>query len=149
MRLCVYLCFYSVWLHLLRNKLYIYIHISAKCAYSIFLRINWHFRRHFKNIICVSMGISIRFRYLDHLVVNKMAPSMCPDPCGTRWSSWFQAILYHISAYFCRIFGIYAVRVFLMPHKTDTPSLYSGAVASTRVEGWGDEPCEPTVRLPD
>ena len=22
-------------------------------------------------------------------------------------------------------------------------------VASTRVEGWGDEPCEPTVRLPD
>ena len=21
--------------------------------------------------------------------------------------------------------------------------------ASTRVEGWGDEPCEPTVRLPD
>ena len=23
------------------------------------------------------------------------------------------------------------------------------AVASTRVQGWGDEPCEPTVRLPD
>ena len=22
-------------------------------------------------------------------------------------------------------------------------------VASTRVQGWGDEPCEPTVRLPD
>jgi len=24
-----------------------------------------------------------------------------------------------------------------------------GPVASTRVQGWGDEPCEPTVRLPD
>jgi len=24
-----------------------------------------------------------------------------------------------------------------------------GTVASTRVQGWGDEPCEPTVRLPD
>jgi len=25
----------------------------------------------------------------------------------------------------------------------------SNAVASTRVQGWGDEPCKPTVRLPD
>jgi len=25
----------------------------------------------------------------------------------------------------------------------------AGPVASTRVQGWGDEPCEPTVRLPD
>ena len=25
----------------------------------------------------------------------------------------------------------------------------SSSVASTRVQGWGDEPCEPTVRLPD
>jgi len=22
---------------------------------------------------------------------------MCPDPCGTRWGGWFQAVLYHIS----------------------------------------------------
>ena len=44
------------------------------------------------------LPISIRFRYLYHLVANRMAPSMCLDPCGTRWSSWFQAILYHISA---------------------------------------------------
>ena len=28
-------------------------------------------------------------------------------------------------------------------------SLVASAVASTRVQGWGDEPCEPTVRLPD
>jgi len=35
------------------------------------------------------LPISIRFRYLDHLVANRMAPSTCPDPCGTRWGSWF------------------------------------------------------------
>ena len=67
------------------------------------------------------LPISIRFCYLDHLVANRMAPSMCPDPCGTRWGSWFQAILYHISAYFRRIFGVYAVRIFFfkVSHKTD------------------------------
>ena len=27
--------------------------------------------------------------------------------------------------------------------------VYIGSVASTRVQGWGDEPREPTVRLPD
>ena len=32
-----------------------------------------------------------------------MAPSLCPDPCGTRWVSWFQAILYHIPAHFKHI----------------------------------------------
>ena len=48
--------------------------------------------------VCVLLVISIRFRYLDHLVANRMAPSMCLDPCGTRWGSWFQAILYHTSA---------------------------------------------------
>ena len=42
--------------------------------------------------------ISISFRYRDHLVANRMAPSMCPDPCEMRWGSWFQAVLYHISA---------------------------------------------------
>ena len=48
------------------------------------------------------LPISIRFRYLDHLVANRMAPSMCPDPCGMRWGSWFQVILCHISAaYWC------------------------------------------------
>jgi len=41
-----------------------------------------------------------------------MAPSMCLDPCGTRCGSWFQAVLCHISAYFRRIFGVYAVRIF-------------------------------------
>jgi len=58
------------------------------------------------------LPISIRFRYLDHLVANRMAPSVCPDPCGTRWVGWFHAIMHHISAYFGRIFGVYAVRIF-------------------------------------
>jgi len=58
------------------------------------------------------LAISIRFRYLDHLVVNRMAPSMCLDPCGMRWGSWFQAILYHTSAYFRHIFGVYAIHYF-------------------------------------
>jgi len=58
------------------------------------------------------LPISIRFRYLDHLVANRMALSMCPDPCGMRWGSWYQAILHHITAYLCRIFGVYAVNIY-------------------------------------
>jgi len=56
----------------------------------------------FEGLTCASplfkWPISTRFRYLDHLTANRMAPSMCLDPCGTGWGSWFQAILYHISA---------------------------------------------------
>jgi len=71
------------------------------------------------------LPIFIRFRYLEHLAANRMALSMCLDPCGTRWSSWFQAILYHISAYIRRIFGVYVVHIFFkMPHKADLPSEY-------------------------
>jgi len=58
------------------------------------------------------LPISIWFRYLNHPVANRMAPSMCLDLCGTRWGSWFQVVLYHISAYFCHIFGIYVVHIF-------------------------------------
>ena len=59
-------------------------------------------------------------RFVRVLAANRMTPSICPDPCRTRWGSWFQAILYHISAYFRRIFGVYTIRIFLkMPHKTD------------------------------
>ena len=73
------------------------------------------------NIICVSVTYFcyVSLPRLDHLVANRMAPSKCPDPCGTRWGSWFQAILYDISAYFCRIFGVCAVRIFFtLPHLT-------------------------------
>ena len=38
------------------------------------------------------------FCYLDHLVANRMAPSKYSNLSGTRWSSCFQVILYHISA---------------------------------------------------
>ena len=38
--------------------------------------------------VCVLLPNSNRFRYLDHLAANRMTPSMCPDPCGTRWGSW-------------------------------------------------------------
>jgi len=62
-------------------------------------------------VFLLRLPISTGFRYFDHLVANRMAPSMCPaDPCGTRWGSWFQAILCRISAYFRRIFGDYAIR---------------------------------------
>ena len=65
------------------------------------------------------LHISIRFHYLSHLVANRMAPYMCPDPCGTRWGSWFQAILYCILRH---IFGVCAVCIFKkMPHKTEMP----------------------------
>ena len=50
------------------------------------------------------LPISIRFHYIDHLVANRMAPSMCPDPSGTRCGSWFQAILCHMCAYFLLVF---------------------------------------------
>jgi len=60
----------------------------------------------------------------DHLVANRMAPSMCLDPCGMRWSSWFYAILYHISAAYLALMRL---RIsFLMPQKTDMPDYYSG-----------------------
>jgi len=59
-------------------------------------------RVQFEGLTCASplfkWPVSTRFRYLDHLTANRMAPSMYPDPCGTGWGSWFQAILYHISA---------------------------------------------------
>jgi len=32
----------------------------------------------------------------------RMAPCTCPDPCGTKWGSWFQAILCHIRVYKAR-----------------------------------------------
>ena len=87
-------------------------HFSAKCAYCIFFPHKLAFTTAFLILFVFLLPISIRFRYLDHLVANRMAPSVCPDPCGTRWVSWFHAIMHHISAYFGRIFGVYAVRIF-------------------------------------
>jgi len=41
------------------------------------------------NITRVSITYFYYISLPDHLVANRMAPSMCPDPCGTRWGSWF------------------------------------------------------------
>jgi len=45
-------------------------------------------------------------------------------PVERDGGSWFQAILYHVSAYFHCIFGIYEIRIFLikMLHETDMPN---------------------------
>jgi len=102
-----------------------FLHISAKCAYCILA-----FSTAILILFVFLLPISIRFRYLDHLIANRIAPSMCLDPCGTRWDSWFQAILYHICAYFCRIFGVYAVHIFLKCHIKPT-CLFETARASS------------------
>jgi len=72
-------------------------HISARCAYCTFFPQKLAFSMAILILFVSLAPISIRFCYLDHLVANRMAPSMCPDPCGTKWGSWFQAILYYIS----------------------------------------------------
>jgi len=99
----------------------IFLHIVTKFSYRIFFSA---FSTAILIFFVFLLPISNRFRYLDHLVANRMAPSMCPDPCGTRWGSRLQAILNHISAYFWRIFGVYAVRMFFKKcHIKLTPKL--------------------------
>jgi len=92
--------------------------IAAFFAYFSKVRISHNFphKMAFSTAILILfvflLAISIRFRYLDHLVANRMALSMCPDLRGMRQGSWFQAVLYHTATYFCRIFGVHAVRIF-------------------------------------
>jgi len=73
-------------------------HTSAKCTYRIFFSTQTGTLVASLTLFVFLLPISIRFRYLDHLVANRMAPSMCPENWGMRCGSWFQAILYHISA---------------------------------------------------
>jgi len=68
-------------------------------------------QRHLDIFFVFALPISITFCYLDHLVANRMSPSLCLDPCRTRRGRRFQAILCHNSSYFRRIFGVYAVRI--------------------------------------
>ena len=116
-----FLCAYAIAVYIC-----IFSHISAKCAYCIFSCIKWHFRQQFLYYLCFYYLFLLSFiiSSLDHLFVNRMAPCMRLDLCGTRCCSWFPAVLYHISAYFHRIFGVYAIRIFLikMPHKTYMPN---------------------------
>jgi len=92
-------------------------HISAKCAYRIFSRINWHFRRQFQRYLCFYYLFLIGFV----TSTNRMAPSLCLDPCGTRWGSWFQAILCHISAAY--LVFMRSAYFFQMPHKLSRTGL--------------------------
>ena len=75
-----------------------FLHISARYAYCIFFLHKLTFSTAVLILFVFLLPIYIRFHYLCHLIANRMTPSMCPGPCGTRWGSWFQAILYHISA---------------------------------------------------
>jgi len=70
-------------------------HISAKCTYRKFFPHKLAFSTAILILFVFLLPISIRFRYLDHVVANRTAPSMCPDPHGTRWGSFKQ---------FCTIF---------------------------------------------
>jgi len=98
-------------------------HILAKRAYRIFLPHKLAFSTTILVLFVFLLPISIRFRYVDHLVANRMAPSMCPDPCGTRWGSRFQAILYRISA--ASLVFMRSAYFSKMSHKkTDMPSSY-------------------------
>ena len=71
-------------------------HISGKCVHRIFFPHKLVFSMAILILIVFLLPISIRFRYLDHLVAHKMAPSRCLDPCGMSWGSCFKQ--------FCTIF---------------------------------------------
>ena len=68
MRICDYHIFRLLWFFL-----HISPHIfTCKLAFSMAVSILFVFL----------LPISVRFRYLEHLIANRMAPSMCLDPCG-------------------------------------------------------------------
>ena len=66
------------------------------CDYHIFRLLSFFFAKYTSHIfthkLAFSMAVSIlfvfllpisvRFRYLERLIANRMAPSMCLDPCG-------------------------------------------------------------------
>jgi len=54
------------------------------------------------SINCVSFTYFIRFRYLDHLDANRMAPTVCPDPIERNNVVGFKQFC---TPYFRRIFG--------------------------------------------
>jgi len=102
--------------------------ISAKCAYRMLFPHKLAFSISILILFVFLLPTSIRFCYLDHLVANRMVPSMCPDPCGTRSGSLFQAILYHISPYFRRMFGVHAVCIFFKCHMKMTCLIWTGGI---------------------
>ena len=54
------------------------------CAYRIFFPHKLALSTALLTLIVFLLPIFIRFRYLNRMVANRKAPSMCPEPCGTR-----------------------------------------------------------------
>jgi len=57
-----------------------------------------------------------------------------------RWGSWFQAVLYHTSAYFRHIFGVYAIHYFFKNAFSALTLLVGwqeGHPACKKTEWWG------------
>ena len=71
-------------------------HVSVKCAYRVFFAHKLAFSTAI--LMLYYFSISIKCRYLSHLVANRMAPSMCLDPCGVVRFKQFCTIFSHISA---------------------------------------------------
>ena len=65
-------------------------HISGKCVRRIFFPHKLVFSMAILILIVFLLPISIRFRYLDHLVANRMASFRCLDPCEMSWGSCFK-----------------------------------------------------------
>ena len=66
------------------------------------------------SINCVSFTYFIRFRYLDHLDANRMAPTVCPDPIERNNVVGFKQFC---TPYFRRIFGtcLWCLHIFKCP----------------------------------
>jgi len=119
--------------------------LSGIAAYFVYCRIFSTFQRSahiakfsqhklaFSTTILISSAFLLPILLLGFVTSTIWLPTEWHHPCvwtpvhGTRWGSWFQAILYHLPAYFRCVFGIYAIRIFLvkMSHKTDTPNCLS------------------------
>ena len=95
----VQICVWPSWCHCRSLSL---ASVKSRLVLPFWYRLTWVVpdRGPLNGRVCVCvflLPISTKFRYLD-LAANRMALSMCPDLCGTRRGSWFQAIFYHISA---------------------------------------------------
>ena len=85
-------------------------HNSAKCAHHIFSLHNLVFLTAILILFVFILPIPIRFCYLDRL-----------------WSEMGQLVSSNSVPYFCHVFHVYAICIFIikMPHKTDMPNCCS------------------------
>ena len=86
--------------------------IFQQCAYRISFPHKLASSTAILILFVILLPISNRFRYLDHLVANSMAPSMCPDPrtpVERDGVLGFKQFWYNIFAYYCHMFGTCAI----------------------------------------